>query len=119
MPTNPAGALESLESVITHASSPQKPSCRFQDQIYDILCAIIEQACTDYRNLVRLGYVVNGQLTEKGQGIIDTTSKAYMTSNEMLELIAFFYSPEFEHLCDDVLRIPIDPVAVRDRLGLP
>jgi hypothetical protein len=57
-------------------------------------------------------------LTEKGAAITDTTRGAYMNRLEMLDLIRFFYSEEFEHICLDMLRIRIEPAAIRDRLGL-
>jgi hypothetical protein len=100
--------------------SPSRPTVhRIEDSLYGLFGAILEQAVADYRALVRQGHVVNGVLTPAAMLITDTTAKAYMTCYEMMELIEFFYSAEYEKLCNDIMRIPIDPEAVRSRIGLP
>ena len=68
------------------------------------------------RRLVHLGCIAHVRLTAKGQHL---TAKAYMPTPEIRDLLAFFHSPEFDHLCEAVLRIPIDPVAGRERVGVP
>jgi hypothetical protein len=89
-----------------------------QNHIYDFLCSIIEQAVLDYRQLTDAGYIVNGQPTALADQLTVKKTAFGMTKIDIQDLIRFLNSASFDRMCRDGLRIEIDPVAVKERLGL-
>ncbi|HBA83923.1 MAG TPA: hypothetical protein DCZ95_07515 [Verrucomicrobia bacterium] len=109
---------ESPIATMTPHPKSDAPSCRIPDQIYDVLCAIIEQACADCRQLAKAGYIVHGRITPLADQLTKKKNAFGMTKIDIVDLLHFFYSDSFDRLCTDGLRMEINPDAVRDRLGL-
>jgi hypothetical protein len=104
---------------MTSDSTSESKSSYISDQIYALLCALIEQAVNDYRQLEKAGYIDHGRITSLADRLTAKKTALGMTRKDLQELIHFLHSPAFDRLCLNGLRIELDPVAVRDRLGFP